>query len=151
MPGPLLNQETEEGKCEWLLGEAICREETPPRASQLSRERPGTPSPARPGAAPASRCLAWVTPTWEPLPSTWWGIHAGLAGRDERDELTGIFLPSPLTVSQSPRRAGAAAPERLGWCGETSKGRMLSAPRGMIGWCVEPRVPLRRKTPGAKL
>lgn len=47
MPGPLLIQETEEGKCEWLLSEAICREETPPEASQLSRERPRTPSPAQ--------------------------------------------------------------------------------------------------------
>lgn len=45
MPGPLLIKETEEGKCEWLISEAICREEMQPKASQLSQAQPWIPSP----------------------------------------------------------------------------------------------------------
>ena len=45
MPGPLLIKETEEGKCEWLVSEAICREETQLKASQLSQAQPRIPSP----------------------------------------------------------------------------------------------------------
>lgn len=47
MPGPLLIKETEEGKCEWLISEAICREETQLKASQLSQPQPRIPSPDR--------------------------------------------------------------------------------------------------------
>lgn len=47
MPGPLLIKETEEGKCEWLVSEAICWEETQLKASQLSQAQPWIPSPDR--------------------------------------------------------------------------------------------------------
>lgn len=49
MPGPRLIKETEEGKCEWLVSEAICWEETQLKASQLSR---GTASDTQPSPSP---------------------------------------------------------------------------------------------------